>query len=474
MFYIPRSGIAGATDFTGADMPELRRHLNKWIVETEETIRENERLSGDFQRLPPPPLPPKIGRAVAAFIEYASDRFIRYARELHRVHNETAASILPQHIDILTHVCEDARRFDRACIRFKNEVLEGPLSEARKIVDKIYVNARSIPISYLDLGNLVTQLRTFVGTYSLPRHQSAANTNPRYLLIEKLGKGAVADVWRAEDSLLKRIVAIKLVRRSAPSNEDATAHARAMAQVPPHANIVAIYDVVDLQEPLTGEPARGIVMELVDGAELQEFLRSAPANGALARSLGISLLNAIQHYHNNDLVHYDLHAGNVRVTKDGTIKVYDPSCHASGALQSTATRAQMMQRDVKDVRDLLRTLLDHAQFDLNAVIGFDRATMTMNELENLRSAFIAATNTSVPRNNETPPPSIEQRSGPRRVEPLAVMFGTCDVRRANCTAIDSLGEVFAIDGPDIGAGHRQVNICPACLDEVRVELEAAD
>jgi hypothetical protein len=90
------------------------------------------------------------------------------------------------------------------------------------------------------------------------------------------------------------------------------------------------------------------------------------------------------------------------VTKDGTIKVYDPSCHASGALQSTATRAQRMQRDVRDVRDLLRTILEHAQFDLNDAIDFERSTMTTTELETLRSVFIAATNTSIPQCNESP------------------------------------------------------------------------
>ncbi len=390
-FRVHRSAIAGNTDFTGADLSELRRHLETWIEETEQAMRANQRHADVLMEEPGSSLSQKVRQEIAIFVGHAADRFTRYARELRRVHAETAVIVQPRHIDIVANICDDAERFDRACIRFKNDVLEEELGDAREIIDRIYVNAREIPISYLDLRNLIDQLRTFVDLpMAIPRPSESQAS--RYILGQRLGEGAVAEVWQAEDTVLRRQVAIKLVRRSAESNEGVNAHARAMARVPSHTNVVAIFDVAPLSEPGTGEPVNGLVMELVEGVAFMDFLRTVRHNVTLACSIGTSILDVVDHYHSHGLVHHDLHSGNVRVNKMCVIKVYDPSCHASGAARSTASREQMMKRDLRDARDLLREVLNHVGADPTEVDKFLLITGNSVGLNALRAAFIAAIN----------------------------------------------------------------------------------
>lgn len=82
-------------------------------------------------------------------------------------------------------------------------------------------------------------------------------------LIEKLGDGAFADVWRARDQL-DRNVAVKIVRPANAGVADALAHAKALARAT-HANIVSVITLETIADPASGDDVDCVVMELLDG-----------------------------------------------------------------------------------------------------------------------------------------------------------------------------------------------------------------
>lgn len=204
----------------------------------------------------------------------------------------------------------------------------------------------------------------------------------RYMAIERRGEGAFGEVWRGEDRQLGRPVAIKFVRDEL-TNQDALAHARAIARVE-HANIVVVYDVTPVLDPSTGAPSMAIVMQFVDGVTLAHLLQQqVPTTDA--RRIGTALLGAIDAYHRHDLAHLDLHAWNVLVTPTD-VKVIDPSCSTAGYFRSTATRASQQARDVRDARDLILHALRQSSMLIQQVDGFAISTANA-DLPQLQGAF---------------------------------------------------------------------------------------
>lgn len=145
--------------------------------------------------------------------------------------------------------------------------------------------------------------------------------NQRYKLIELVGSGGMATVYRGEDVLLERDVAVKFLREpyaSEPEFRERFLHeARAAARLD-HPNIVHIYDVgEDDHRPY-------IVMEMVEGEDLKALIRrGAPLPVSKALSLIEQICAGVGHAHRAGLVHCDLKPQNILVTPDETIKVAD-------------------------------------------------------------------------------------------------------------------------------------------------------
>ncbi|MFP4393748.1 MAG: Stk1 family PASTA domain-containing Ser/Thr kinase [Anaerolineales bacterium] len=145
--------------------------------------------------------------------------------------------------------------------------------------------------------------------------------NQRYRLVELVGSGGMATVYRGEDVLLERDVAVKFLREpyaSEPEFRERFLHeARAAARLD-HPNIVHIYDV--------GEDARRpyIVMEMVKGEDLKALIRrESPLPVSKALDLIEQICAGVGHAHRAGLVHCDLKPQNILVTPDETIKVAD-------------------------------------------------------------------------------------------------------------------------------------------------------
>lgn len=143
----------------------------------------------------------------------------------------------------------------------------------------------------------------------------------RYMIVTSLGEGGMADVYLAVDTILNREVAIKVLRGEL-SNDPVTLlrfqrEANAASKLN-HPNVVDVYDVGE------HENRHYIVMEYVRGRTLKQLITQ---RGALdkkeAVDIMIQLTSAVDHAHENNIIHRDIKPQNVLVKDDGTIKITD-------------------------------------------------------------------------------------------------------------------------------------------------------
>ena len=158
--------------------------------------------------------------------------------------------------------------------------------------------------------------------------------NDRYEIGELLGRGGMADVYKAQDIRLGRTVAIKLLRADVARDSQLQARFRREAQAVAGLNHPAIVAVYDTGEHVLGDhPGDGahvpyIVMEYVHGKTLRDLIRgkNITTEQALAYSMGV--LAALDYSHRAGIVHRDIKPANVMVTEDehgvlGQVKVMD-------------------------------------------------------------------------------------------------------------------------------------------------------
>jgi eukaryotic-like serine/threonine-protein kinase len=143
----------------------------------------------------------------------------------------------------------------------------------------------------------------------------------RYRLVELLGQGGMATIYRARDAQLERDVAVKLLRPELGRDPDFLARfrdeARSAASLS-HPNIVAVFDF--------GEEVSGpyIVMELVEGEDLASIIRSqGPLPPRQAARITAEVAKALQAAHSRGIVHRDVKPSNILVARDGRVKVAD-------------------------------------------------------------------------------------------------------------------------------------------------------
>jgi hypothetical protein len=144
----------------------------------------------------------------------------------------------------------------------------------------------------------------------------------RYVLGGPLGRGGMGTVWRADDALLGRAVAVKEVDLPpgggpAALRERALREARAAARLN-HPGVVTLHDVVEAEGRLF------LVMELVEAPTLRDLVeRSGPLPPVTAARVGLELLDALDAAHRAGIVHHDVKPANVMVTAGGRIKLAD-------------------------------------------------------------------------------------------------------------------------------------------------------
>ncbi len=143
----------------------------------------------------------------------------------------------------------------------------------------------------------------------------------RYRLTEKVGSGGMADVYRAQDILLDRKVAVKILHKNYSTDGEFVSRFRKEAQAAAklsHPNIVNIYDVG------CDDSIYYIVMEYISGETLKDVIaRQGKLPNDVAVRIAIDIGEALEQAHANGIVHCDIKPHNILVTKSGRVKVAD-------------------------------------------------------------------------------------------------------------------------------------------------------
>lgn len=145
--------------------------------------------------------------------------------------------------------------------------------------------------------------------------------NERYLVQHSIGGGGMAIVYAAHDRILDREVAIKILRLEYTNDlefiERFDREAQAASSLS-HPNVVNIYDIGEDNDVMF------IVMELVKGLTLKEYIQKyGPLSVNESVRIMIELTAAINHAHENDLIHRDIKPQNILIDENGTVKVTD-------------------------------------------------------------------------------------------------------------------------------------------------------
>ena len=143
----------------------------------------------------------------------------------------------------------------------------------------------------------------------------------RYEILEPIGKGGMAVVYKAKCHRLNRLVAVKILKRDLDHDEDFrrrfNAESQAIAQLS-HPNIVSVYDVS------RGGDTEYIVMELIDGITLKQYMeRRGQLNWQESLHFITQIIRGIGHAHSRGIIHRDIKPQNIMVLRDGSVRVTD-------------------------------------------------------------------------------------------------------------------------------------------------------
>ena len=143
----------------------------------------------------------------------------------------------------------------------------------------------------------------------------------RYEILERIGTGGMAVVYKTRDHRLNRLVAVKILKPELAQDEDFrrrfNAESQAVAQLS-HPNIVSVYDVS------RGGDTEYIVMELIDGITLKQYMeKRGQLNWRESLHFITQILRGLSHAHSRGIVHRDIKPHNIMVLRDGSVKVAD-------------------------------------------------------------------------------------------------------------------------------------------------------
>ena len=159
----------------------------------------------------------------------------------------------------------------------------------------------------------------------------------RYEILEKIGTGGMAEVFKGKDHKLNRYVAVKVMKEEFRDNDGFVKKFKEEAQAAAglaHPNIVNVYDVGD------ENGVYYIVMELVEGITLKNYIeRKGRLSIKEATSIAIQVSAGLEVAHNNHIVHRDIKPQNIIISREGKVKVTDFGIAKATTSQTTTSSA---------------------------------------------------------------------------------------------------------------------------------------
>ena len=164
----------------------------------------------------------------------------------------------------------------------------------------------------------------------------------RYEVLDRIGVGGMAVVYKALDHRLNRYVAVKILKDDYAVDEDFRrrfhTEARAVAMLS-HPNIVTVYDVSRTQD------VNYILMELIEGITLKQYMQKrGQLSWKEALHFSMQISKALIHAHSRGIIHRDIKPHNIMILKDGSVKVAD-----FGIARLTATPNTLTQQTLGSV-----------------------------------------------------------------------------------------------------------------------------
>ena len=145
-------------------------------------------------------------------------------------------------------------------------------------------------------------------------------TISHYKISDKLGEGGMGVVYKAEDTKLRRTVALKFLSQQAWGGEEEKTRfvreAQAAAALE-HSNICTTYEIDE------AEGQTFIAMAYVDGQSVEEKIRRGPVNPDEARNIAIQVAEGLQEAHENGIIHRDIKSANIMINRKGQARIMD-------------------------------------------------------------------------------------------------------------------------------------------------------
>jgi tetratricopeptide (TPR) repeat protein len=188
--------------------------------------------------------------------------------------------------------------------------------EAKTLYNRIY----EFDKEFKDIENKVEEIEK-KALEKAKFEKAVEDSSERYRIIEKIGEGGMGAVYKAEDLILKRIVALKMLNKEFLQKRKAVerflSEARTSASLS-HPNIITVYDVGQISESYF------ISMEYIEGETFMDYLRKV---GRLTVPqlifVAYHLFKALDYAHKKGVIHRDIKPHNIMLTKDKQIKVMD-------------------------------------------------------------------------------------------------------------------------------------------------------
>lgn len=158
----------------------------------------------------------------------------------------------------------------------------------------------------------------------------------RYEIMELIGSGGMAQVYKARCNRLNRLVAIKILKEDLSNDGEFRrrfhAESQAVAMLS-HPNIVSVYDVSH------SDNIDYIVMELIEGITLKQYMeQKGQLNWREALHFATQIAKGLEHAHSRGIIHRDIKPHNIMILKDGSVKVADFGIAQVSSSQNTLTR----------------------------------------------------------------------------------------------------------------------------------------